>query len=236
LSSRIRCSVAERVVTNVSKRRKPSTEPHSITPHKTIPLMDFFPSHPRYRYSPSLIRSVKMHTAAPLLPWIQNPIPLVKLQLLSGTEEFSISRTINVFMTVRRTEIRRARGIKRSVHCTDVCIKRLETFRQQSDHRIYRLNPSWSSSGPAAVPCNSTKESATASPCLPSQPTFRPLLTPPGGHCTTAPSSIRACSDRYINFKAAPFNIVRPDVNISFMWAKHNPVRELAGGGSAAGK
>lgn len=133
-------------------------------------------------------------------------------------------------MTVRRTETRRTRGIKRSVHCTDACIKRLETFGQQSEHRIYRLDPSWSSSSPAAAPCNSTLESATASPRLLSQPTFRSLLTSPGGHCTTALPSLRACSDRYINFKAAPFNIVRPDVNISFMWAKHNPVRELAGG------
>jgi hypothetical protein len=44
------------------------------------------------------------------------------------------------------------------------------------------------------------------------------------------------CSNRHINFKASPFNIVRPDVNISFMWAKQNPVRELAGVGSAAGR
>lgn len=28
-----------------------------------------------------------------------------------------------------------------------------------------------------------------------------------------------------------PFKVVRPDVNISLMWAKCNPVRELAGGG-----
>jgi len=56
-------------------------------------------------------------------------------------------------------------------------------------------------------------------------------------HLQAAPSVPRwtlynctVCSDRYIHFKAAPFNIVRPDVNISFMWAKHNPVRELAGG------
>ena len=75
LSSRIRYSVAERVVTDVSKRRGPSTEWHSITPHKTIPLTDFFPSHPRYRYSPTLIRSVKMPTAAPLQPRIQITIP-----------------------------------------------------------------------------------------------------------------------------------------------------------------
>jgi len=87
LSSRIRYFVAE-WVTDVLKRREPPTERHSITPHKTIPLIDFFPSHPRYRYSPSLIRFVKMHTAASLLPWIQIAIPLVKLQLLSGTEEF----------------------------------------------------------------------------------------------------------------------------------------------------
>ena len=38
LSSRIWYSVAERVVTDVSKRREPFTERHSITPHTTIPL------------------------------------------------------------------------------------------------------------------------------------------------------------------------------------------------------
>lgn len=36
--------------------------------------------------------------------------------------------------------------------------------------------------------------------------------------------------EEHISFKATPFNKVRPDVNISFMWAKRNPVRELAGG------
>ena len=83
-------TVAETLVPDVSKRREPFTERHSITSHKTIPLIDLFPSHPRYRYSPSSKQSVKMHTAAPVLLWIQIgiAIPLVKLQLLSGTEEF----------------------------------------------------------------------------------------------------------------------------------------------------
>jgi hypothetical protein len=88
LSSRIRYPVAERVATDVSKRREPFSKRHSTTHLTTILPTDFFPSHPRYRYSPSLIQSVKMNTAAPLLLWIQIPIPVVKLELLSRTEEF----------------------------------------------------------------------------------------------------------------------------------------------------
>ena len=86
-------------------------------------------------------------------------------------------------MTVRRTETWRTRGIKTSVHCTDACIKRLETFRHQSDHRIYRLNPPWSSSGPAAALCSSIFETATACPCLVSP-------NPPSGRSQRPPVDI----------------------------------------------
>jgi hypothetical protein len=52
------------------------------------------------------------------------------------------------------------------VCCTDARPKRLESFKQQSHHRTYGLNPPCSSSGPADALCNFTFEPATASPCL----------------------------------------------------------------------